>query len=81
MKDTRSPIERLIDKACGYVPGTPPSWPHVTLRCPKCDKHRFVPKEDSDPKGTFRVDANCPGCAGDYQEIRYFDRQGKEITP
>ncbi len=71
----------MIDDATGYVPGIVPKHVTVTLRCPKCDRHRTTPLDESDPAGTVRVDCNCPNCAGDFQEIRYFDKDGKELEP
>lgn len=74
-----SPIDSMIDQACGV----PPGWkgrPHVTLFCHKCNKTKRVPKDDTDPPNTARVETLCPECCGgDFSEVLYFDASGKQI--
>lgn len=74
-----SPIEQMIDKACGYKPAAAPNM--VTLVCPTCGTVKRVKEIDSDPPGTYRVEADCNECASpDGRDIRYFDKHGKEIS-
>lgn len=79
----RSPIEQMIDKACGYDPATAPKVDMVTLRCPKCGRTKRVVRDKTDPPGTAVVEANCDkhsaeGCA---EEVFYFDANGKQLLP
>lgn len=79
----RSPIEMMIDKACGL----PPDWidnlpPRdlVTLRCPMCKKEMKVDRLDHDLPGTAIVEANCPDCPVDgFEEVLYFRADGTQI--
>src|SRR6185312_15219308 len=70
-----SPMERMIDAACGLRPGeAPPSRPApVKLECPKCAAERMVERSDTDPPNTYIVQLTCPKChdAGDFQEVNY----------
>jgi hypothetical protein len=78
----RSPIEMMIDKACGYDPSKRPSPrpPAVILRCPSCAKEKGTWKHKSDPVGTAVVQSRCPECCGgDFDTPIYFDHAGKEI--
>lgn len=82
--DTRSPIARAIDKACG-IPDGPPKTdnrkPWVTLRCKTCKREQKVRKEETDPEGTKLVLLNCPEChRGDFDEPAFFDAAGREIV-
>ena len=53
----------------------------LVIECPKCGKKKTVAADKSDPKGTARIVAKCPKCSGDFEEVRYFDKRGKELTP
>lgn len=75
----RSPIERMVDSACG-VPDdyTPP--PRVTLRCPNCKRTMSAAMEKIDPPGTAVVETCCPNCAGnERREVFYYDKDGKQL--
>ena len=78
MADSRTPIERMIDHACGVDRHTFASM--VQLRCPQCRRTKRVPRDRSDLPGTAVVQARCPGCVGgEFDEIFYFDVDGKQI--
>lgn len=83
MNDTRKPIERMIDAACGFVPGQAPVRVQrvVLLRCDKCKRTRRVVKDKTDPKGTVEIILPCPECwkDGTFEDPRYLDKNGKQI--
>ncbi len=51
-----SPLDRMIDEACGLKPGA-----FVTMQCPTCQKEKQAPRHETDPEGTAVVEADCPG--------------------
>ena len=76
----RSPIEMMVDKACGFDPNAPQP-PRVTLRCPKCKKEKDAAMDQTDPPGTAVVLTQCPECVGgDFSTVDYFDKDGKEAS-
>ena len=84
MTDTRSPIARMIDEACGITPADleklRSQW--VTMRCPTCEKEVRAPKDGTDPEGTAVVQVDCPDCdqPGNKDEgVRYFASNGQEL--
>lgn len=83
MPDTRTPIERMVDEACGLGPTLPrlPIRPRlVTLQCPSCGKSKRTYAMESDPAGTFEVRHDCPACAGENSAAaRFFDKAGIKI--
>lgn len=72
-----TPIERMIDKACGVKPEY---WQRhfVLLKCPKCKAEKRVYRHSSDPKSAVAIEAACPKC-GPVETIRYFDAAGLEV--
>jgi hypothetical protein len=52
----RSPIEILVDEACGV--DSTVEW--ITFRCPECQRTKRVIRHDDDPPG--ELVANCPDC-------------------
>ena len=73
----RSPIERMIDEACGYDPTKkPPKKEKITLRCPRCGKEKLVDRSTTDPPGTVVIETDCPPCGGG---ITYYDKDGNSI--
>jgi len=63
MSDTRSPIERMIDEACGV----PKDWkpkPHdiIILVCPKCGKRGSTDRMHDDPPDLKSLTVECPDC-------------------
>lgn len=84
MSDTRTPLEHLIDQACGY---SPDRWQKardtVKLKCSKCGKWKIVERHKSDLKGTVTVIADCPECSqpGMFEDVTYWDADGKQILP
>lgn len=78
----RSPIEAMIDKACGHVPSAPsPQRETVTLHCPMCGQTKLALKAKTDPPGTVTIHAPCPKCVRDYYGESYYDAEGKQIIP
>ena len=72
-----SPIDRMIDEACGVKPGD-----FVTLVCNGCGQRKRAPKDETDPKDTAEVHVRCPKCnGGDFDLIEYFDAHGRQILP
>ena len=72
-----SPLDRLIDQACGIKPGA-----FVTMRCPTCRTEKQAPRHETDPEGTAVVQADCPGCAragGKDYAVQYFGADGREL--
>lgn len=81
----RSPIEMLVDKACGYDPDKetktrkPEPGPDIEMSCPECREVLMVYGDESDPEGTAKIETACPKCStGDFK-ISYFDSEGNLI--
>lgn len=71
----RSPIEMMVDKACGFS-----QEDIVKLRCPACGKEKYVAREAHDLPGTHTIEANCPDCPADgFEEVLYFREDGTQI--
>lgn len=76
----RSPIEMMVDKACGFDPSKVEPRDLVTLRCPTCKKEKPVDRDKSDPPGTAIVAVDCPDCnEGDFEDVHYYRADGTEI--
>lgn len=76
---SRSPIEVMVDKACGldrasYVPP-----PQITLRCCHCGRTKQADKDETDPEGTAIVEMSCLECmrSGDRPDVLYYDAEGR----
>ncbi len=83
VKRARSPIEMMVDQACGYDPDAPLP-PKVLLECPICQRTKLVEKDKSDPEGAVRIVYKCNTCeppGAGFDSLRYFDKDGKEIDP
>lgn len=83
MNDTRTPIERMIDASCRFVP-TKRSSSKIILMCPKCGREKVSFRDKTDPKGTRQVIVKCPKClAGHLKDapvpIVYLGKDGKEL--
>lgn len=75
---SRSPIEMMVDRACGFDPLKP--YPRVTLRCPKCRREQSAATDPTDPPNTAVVLCVCPKCHdGSKVEVDYFDAKGRQI--
>jgi hypothetical protein len=73
-----TPIEMMIDRACGIIPGSGPGT--VILRCPKCNREKRVLKDKSDPAETYIIEATCDKCESPgFDEVIYFDEIGRQI--
>ena len=77
-----SPIERMVDAACGYVPGKPTVSKTILLRCPKCKRTKRVAKDKLEPKTAVELVLECPDCfrEGTFEDPRYLDKNRKDIT-
>jgi hypothetical protein len=78
--EMRSPIEMLIDKACGFDrENYKPDF--ITLRCPQCKREKRAPRDASDLPGTAIVVAHCNECSGEDNGLypEYFRENGTQI--
>jgi hypothetical protein len=75
---TRSPIEILIDRACGI--SDPPKVDLLTLRCPTCGKERHDTREWYDPPAAAVMLFPCQQCRTADAEVRWVDASGREVT-
>lgn len=77
----RSPIEMMVDKACGFDPSNPPQPRElpIELHCPKCKEVLKVDADETDPEGTAKIETACPKCQTEDFKISYFDAEGKLI--
>ncbi len=76
MKDTRSPLEKLIDKATGFNPSQ-----YLKLVCPTCKQERITKKFPFEPSNAAVLELNCPVCWVDGSEELgvYYDAEGVKI--
>lgn len=76
---SRSPIEMMVDEACGFDRAnyTPP--PQITLRCLRCKRTKSAPIDPTDPPGTAIIESLCDKCddGGGFPETLYFDKDGR----
>jgi phage FluMu protein Com len=82
MSGRRSPIEMMIDAACGYDPSKPQkkaAEPDIEMRCPECAEVLMVHRDETDPEGTAKIETACPRCRTADFKISYFDAKGELI--
>ena len=75
----RSPIEMMVDAACGF---DPEANAPVVLYCPSCGRSKPTYLDKSDPEGTVRIESPCPDCkasTGDLPPV-YLGADGREIN-
>lgn len=92
--DRRSPLERMIDQACGFdhklqlipdtredvITGKRPDL--VIMRCSLCATEKIAARHDSDPKQAVFIVFPCPKCLRAAKgEVRYFGADGAPIVP
>lgn len=81
----RSPIEAMIDAACGIKPGeierlkAKQEAERITLRCPACGTTKRADRHFTDPLDAAVVESSCGNCEP-VDGVRYFDASGDEIT-
>lgn len=78
--DTRTPIERMIDKSCKPVC----RGRTMLLRCPSCKRTKETFRDKSDPVNAVEMIVKCPECwtDGSFEDPTYLDKDGKELkTP
>lgn len=67
--------------ADGSAPQRPPTV-LVKLRCPKCKREESMRRDETDPPGTDVVEFLCPECnPSGFEQIQYFDKEGRTLTP
>ena len=77
---SRTPIEKMIDDACGITPQEIPA--QIKLYCPKCERTGSATLEKSDPEGAVLAHIQCPECVqGDFDSPRFFDSNDEELDP
>lgn len=76
----RSPIEMMIDKACGITEPLEPVE-MITLRCPECGREKSAEKHFTDLPGTAVVVAHCDKCPCEDNGVypTYFAADGTQI--
>lgn len=78
----RTPIEIMIDRACGIPDGPPPRPPValITLRCPICGQEKQVEREWFDPLGAVVQVFACLTCRKPDAQVVWLDKDGREVT-
>lgn len=80
--EMRSPIEQMIDRACGYTPSDTGHPVIIILACPHCLTQRSTTIDASFPPETRRVQYPCPTCQKSHGEtIEFFDGVGRRLKP
>lgn len=76
-----SPLDRMIDQACGLDPSQLKALP--MLACPRCKREKRTTLQRNEPKDATRIELPCPDCwkAGEFENPIYFDANGKQLTP
>lgn len=77
-----SPIEMMIDRACGMDNSRPGTRECITLRCPICKRAQSARRDKTDPPRTAIVQVLCPKCddGGGFPEVLYFDAAGSQLS-
>lgn len=79
----RSPMQRMVDQACGFDPDAPIApRDTITLRCPSCKKEKSADWDKTDPPGCAVVETTCHDChnSGDFELVDYFNAAGEQIN-
>lgn len=75
---SRSPIEKMIDDACGVSPKQEPR--QIVLYCSGCLLRKSVDRHENDPPNAVLAHIQCPECVGgDFDTTYYYDVNGNEI--
>lgn len=76
-----TPLERMIDKACGYDPNAPTLGGVGVLECPGCKRKQAYFPGQEDPPGTYRAVVPCLECVekGVYDEPVFWDKSGRRL--
>lgn len=76
----RSPIERMIDEACGFDAKAALPSRLVWIQCPRCSKRRATRRAKTDPTGAATVIFPCPDCPPqEGYEVAYLDAEGRPL--
>lgn len=79
----RSPIEIMIDQACGFTEVVRPRpLPQIKIACPVCLKEDMTVRRNRDPKRAAVLEVPCPDCSagmGETVEFCYRDAAGQPI--
>lgn len=68
----------MVDKACGFDANAPEHL-GVHLLCPICKTIKRTTRDRSWPNGTHCCECPCPAHQREGYEIKFFDRDGKEL--
>ncbi len=82
-----TPIEALIDKACGYVPHDPENdyrkdpEHSILLQCSVCQRLIMTQRHLSDPKQAARIVFPCNRCGTGAEggQVQYYDADGERV--
>lgn len=76
-----SPIELMIDRACGFDRATQPPRDLVSLHCPDCGKTIRVDRDIADPPSTAKIEIACNKCSQDPERaVKWFNAKGQQIN-
>ena len=81
IRRTLSPIDRMIDAACGIDPADalPPPG-EIIIGCPACGQYRRVHRHYIDPDNAVLGASSCPDCIGNRDaDPEYFDDEGRQL--
>jgi hypothetical protein len=76
--DTRSPLDRMIDEACGVTPLSMLSRT-ITLRCRICGAEMVTGRDVTDPALARIVLSVCPKHPDVPQLVTYLDADGRDM--
>ena len=65
MSDSRTPIERMVDEACGHDTLSAPPPFLIRLRCPTCGGEKLVERHTVDPCKAVLCVFPCQDCEDD----------------
>lgn len=80
----RTPIEMMVDKACGFDSTAPLAPRGPIMWCPDCEKQLVTQLHPSDPSGTVVISFPCLECIDQTKPFpapQYYDSTGKELKP
>lgn len=80
---SRSPIERMIDAACGITEADRVEMRRgqITMKCRSCGDTRSAARDASDPPGADTIVFPCPNCRTEpWPDPVCLDVEGREIA-
>lgn len=78
-----SPIEKMIDEACGITNPTGPVM--VLMSCRKCNHSKWIVIHESFPEGTAEIRFECLGCETgckcvNFGRMDFYDKVGRRLS-